>query len=306
MSKIIFFGNEQLSSTRTPSKLHIFKSLIDAGYEIEALVIKDSPQKSRKPRVHPISELAAEHNIPVIRAQSKADLMSCVQELDAELAILVAFGMIIPQSVIDHFPLGILNIHPSLLPEYRGTTPIETAILDGVDKTGVSLIQLSAEMDAGPIYGFAEYDLDTTKGKALITDELGQVSAGLLLSLLPDVLSGALKPMNQGQSSATYTPMLSRNLSLLDPQKDASRLEREVIAYADWPGSTIVFEGDTLTVKNARAVSETKTDSVGTIEYLKETGIIALHTTQGWLAINQVQPQGKASMNVDDYIRGLR
>lgn len=307
MTSIVFIGNEQLSSTREKPSLAIFKMLLaNEDYAIEALIIKDSSQKSRKPRRHPIVELAEANQIPILRVAGKSDLLEATSDLKSKLAVLVAFGMIIPQSVIDRFPTGLLNIHPSLLPLYRGTTPIESAILDGAKETGVSLIQLSSQMDAGPLYGQLKLVISTSPSKSELTRDLNLLAADLLESALPHIVDGSLQPTVQNDEDATYTPMLDRSLSRIDLSKPALRLEREVSAYMDWPGSKITFGGEELTITSAHEVPATDTDIAGTIEAIPDTDVLAAYTPDGWLCIDRVKPNGKKDMPTSEYLRGLR
>src|SRR5581483_9225315 len=128
-----------------------------------------------------------------------------------EAAVLVAFGRIIPQPIIDLFPKGIINIHPSLLPKLRGPTPIETAILDGLTETGVSLMRLEAKMDAGPLYSQQKISLNGDETKLELATKLNKVGAELLINSLPAILDGSLIPKPQNNSKATYTKLITKD-----------------------------------------------------------------------------------------------
>jgi methionyl-tRNA formyltransferase len=151
-AKIVFFGNERLA-TGVTTTAPTLQALIDAGYEVCALVVAQNQSgASRKARKLEVAEIAEQHGIPVLVPAKLDDIAGQLKDYGAEIGILVAFGKIVPQAILDIFPHGIINIHPSLLPKHRGSTPIESAILFGENETGVSLMQLVQKMDAGPVY----------------------------------------------------------------------------------------------------------------------------------------------------------
>lgn len=302
---VVFFGNEQLSSTRQPSACHSFRALIDNGYHIELLIIKDSPQKTRKHRQQPIVEIAKQHNIAVARVLNKEELERAVANTQSTVGVLAAFGMIVKPIVIKHFKHGIVNIHPSLLPQYRGTTPIETAILQGSDKTGVSIMQLTEGMDSGPVYAQAEFALSGGQSKAELTDKLGALGAKLLIQVLAEVLNGTAKPVNQDESEASYTKMLSKDDAALDFTKPAAELERQIRAYLDWPGSKAVIGNAEVTITAAHAVpSNDPRYKPGDHWFEQNTGVLAVEAAEGYVCIERLKPAGKGEMTAADFING--
>lgn len=294
MKSLVFIGNEQISSTRTPTRMPILQRLIQDGYTIEKIILKGKPQKSRKPRSSPVTDLAQNHNIPLSRVATKEELVMEVTSSTSSLAILVAFGMIVPQKAIDHFPLGIINVHPSLLPKYRGSTPIEAAILNDDQQTGVSIMALSAGMDEGDIFGFALHDIEPLISKAELTQQLGDLSAELLSSLLPDMFGGSLNPMPQDHTQATYTNMLGREDAPLDASKSADYLQRKIRAHLDWPGSKIVYKGTPITILSANASCEQ-----GDVD-----DCIEVDALDSKLYINRLRPDNGKEMSAKDFING--
>ncbi|MGC1176964.1 MAG: methionyl-tRNA formyltransferase, partial [Candidatus Saccharimonadales bacterium] len=147
--KIVFFGNERLA-TGVTTEVWTLRQLLEEGYVIAAVVVaQKNTGPSRSARPLEIVALAEKHHIPVLSPEKPADIAEKLQAFGADIGVLVAYGKIVPQSVIDIFPAGIVNIHPSLLPKHRGPTPIESAILNGDEETGVSLMKLTAQMDTG-------------------------------------------------------------------------------------------------------------------------------------------------------------
>jgi methionyl-tRNA formyltransferase len=158
---LVFFGNERLLTGLASTDAPILSGLIDQGYNVAAVVAHYNESKSRDKRPLEVAAIAEEHDIPVLLPDGPADIYDQLAAFHADAAVLVAYGRIVPQNIIDLFPLGIINIHPSLLPKYRGSTPIESAILNGDTTTGVSIMSLSAKMDAGPVYDLVEIPLSS-------------------------------------------------------------------------------------------------------------------------------------------------
>lgn len=255
-SKIVFFGNERLSSGFKPQGAPTLEKLIHYGYNIVTVVANYESPTSRKTRELEILDVAQNYNIPVLLPKKLRDATEALQKLEADVGVLVAYGKIIPQDIIDIFPHGIVNIHPSLLPRYRGPTPIEQAILDGATQTGVSLMQLTAAMDAGPIYGQRVLNLTGTETKQEVTTELLHSGSDLLLHILPNILTGTAPLTPQNESLATYTKLLNKTDSVMNTSlKTAPELERETRAFAGWPKSRLTLFNQQIVVISAKIAS---------------------------------------------------
>lgn len=281
---LIFFGNERLGtgiSTSAPT----LQSLIKTGYDVQGLVVSNKSPNSRSKRPLEVQEVAKKYKIPVI-----TDLK--LNNFSAQFGVLVAYGRIIPQSIIDKFPDGIINIHPSLLPKFRGPTPVESAILSGVPETGVSLMKLVAKMDAGPVFSQQKVTLNGHETKADLAKKLNQIGAELLTKHLPDILSGSLeaKPQNEGQ--AIYTALIDKSLSKIDLSLPAEILERQVRAYAGWPRSTTKIHDQEVIVTKSRVVQS------------ENDGKLVLEANPGYLEIEElIAPSGR-KMSGADFLRG--
>lgn len=253
-SKIIFFGNERLSTGFEPDGAPTLQALIDNGYQVAAVVAHFEPGQSRKARGLEIQEVAGRNNVPVLLPDKVNDIADDLRASKADIGVLVAFGKIIPEHIIKIFPKGIINIHPSLLPQYRGPTPIEQAIIDGIAKTGVSLMGLIKTMDAGPIFAQDEIELTGRETKQELTTKLLASGAHLLIKTLPAILNGSAKPWPQNESAATYTQLLKKNDDQMNLLKTAIQLEREVRAFATWPKSRLIIENHPVVVLEARVL----------------------------------------------------
>lgn len=289
---LIFFGNERLSSGFAPDGAPTLEALIGAGYDVKAVVANYEAGTSRKARELEIEAVARKHDIPVLLPDRPKDIIEELKAFDAEIGVLVAYGRIIPQSVIDIFPKGILNIHPSLLPRYRGSIPIEQAILDGATETGVSVMGLVKEMDAGPIYAQQTVALTGNETKQELTAKLLVTGGKLILDVLPSALDGSAKPKPQDESQATFTSLINKSDGNMDTNKSAERLEREVRAYAVWPKSRLEVYGHQVVVTKAR-VAQTIED-----------GVLVIAANPGHLEIEElIAPSGK-KMTGADFMRG--
>jgi len=257
---IVFFGNERLVSGLKTTDAPILRGLIAEGYHIAAVVSHHTDGISRSNRKLEVAEIAHSHNIPLLLPDKPSAIIDELKKYSAIAAVLVAYGRIIPQSVIDIFPKGIINIHPSLLPKYRGPTPIETVIKNGDTETGVSIMQLTAGMDEGPVYAQLSIPLRGNETKMALYTEIAHKSAKLLLQSLPGILAGTLRPVPQDNSAATYSHLLKKEEALLDTKKmSASEAERTIRAYLGFPKSKLTINGHLVVVTKAHVSHTQKT-----------------------------------------------
>jgi methionyl-tRNA formyltransferase len=289
--KLVFFGNERLA-TAVATKAPTLRALVHAGYEIPAVISNYTPGISREDRRLEIVEVAHAYHIPVLLPDNLKEIISKLKSYKAEAAVLVAYGKIIPQEVIDIFPKGIINIHPSLLPKYRGPTPIETAILDGAHETGVSLMRLVAKMDTGPVFAQEHVELSGNETKQKLADKLLDAGSNLLKQHLPAILEGWLTPKPQIDAETTYTKLIKKDDGILDFSKPAEVLEREVRAYAGWPKSRTKIHGHEVVVTKTRTAK------------VKNDGDIVTECKPGYLEILElIAPSGK-TVSGAEFIRG--
>lgn len=272
--RIVYFGNERIASGITLAETPVLSSLIAAGHDVCAVVCHHSEGISRGARTLEVAATAEAHGIPVLQPSKPAEIIDTLAELQADIGVLVAYGRIIPQSVIDLFPHDIINLHPSLLPLYRGSTPIESAMLHGDTATGASIMSLVAAMDAGPVYAQLPLALAGNETKQQLATDLLTLGAKAIVDLLPRIADGSVQPTTQVESAATFCPQLSKADSPLDPgTKDATRLEREVRAYAAWPKSRINLLGHDIVVTRAH-VAPDPADGELSVSCAKDTTLV--------------------------------
>lgn len=252
---IVFFGTEDFSLTA-------LTGLIEAGHNVVAVVTKPDSKKGRGQRSEPpaVKVLATRHNISVWQPTDLMDITADIQALGDVTGVLVSYGKMVPAAIIDLFTPGIINVHPSLLPRYRGPSPIESAIKNGDDVTGVSIMQLSAKMDAGPLYTSKQHSLTGAETRPELYHALADVGTNLLLESLPAIIDGALQPVPQDESAATYCQLLQKSDALLDlTQLTAAQAERQIRAHIRFPKSKLTICGQLIIVTKAHITQTANT-----------------------------------------------
>lgn len=287
---ILFFGTESYS-------LIALKSLVEAGYSVAAVITKPDTPKGRGHAIlaPAVKAYALKHGIPVWQPIRLIDIIDDIKQFTHPVGILVAYGKIIPQSILDLFHPGIINIHPSLLPKYRGPSPVEAAIINRDNKTGVSIMQLSKDMDAGPVYIQIPYALDFTETKPELYDTLFTLGANVLAQKIPDILSGAIEPVPQDEEAATYCQLLSKSDGILDPAIiSPGDAEAKIRAYIGFPRTRLTIGSYSIIATKAHGVMTQKTP-------------LDIQCANGaFLSIDElIAPSGK-TMSADEFIRGYK
>ena len=301
---LVFFGNERLA-TGVSSTTPILKSLVNAGYRPSLIVVSNSTSSSRTSRKLEVEEFANEHQIPVLNTNNNDEILEQIYNVGASFAVLAAYGRMVPQSILDAFSDGIINIHPSLLPKHRGPTPIESVILNGETTTGVSIMKLVKAMDAGPVYLQQEVTLSGTESKQELCDKLSEIGASLLAENLEKILSGEIKSQEQNNSEATYDKLINKEDGEIDWSKSAESLEREVRAYAHWPKSRTTF--GSVEVVITKAYAETSNNSeLKPGEIVTTSNKLIVQTSEGQLYIEKLKPAGKQEMDSVGFLAGYK
>lgn len=301
---IVFFGNERIA-TGVKTDAPTLTALINAGYDVKAVVANFERGVSRNSRKLEVQEVAQAHNIPLLLPDKPSLIIEELKEFNATAAVLVAYGKIVPQRVIDVFPRGIINIHPSLLPLHRGPIPLESVILNGEHKTGVSVMQLVKAMDAGPVYGQRELVLSGAETKQELADKLLYMGSEMVIKLLPDILNGKLAGQIQDERKATYDKLLNKEDGIIDWSKPAIQIEREIRAFAGWPKSSTTLAGIEVIVTAAHFVTtQEKGAKYGDLDINKPAGELGVVTGSGTLWIDRLKPVGKQEMTAKAFLAG--
>ncbi len=246
LSPLVFFGTEDLSA-------EILQALINSDFIVEAVITKPDliSGRGRKKQPTKVKQLALESGIKVFEVASKEDIRQSIAKTSGKTGVLAMFGRIIPEDVITAFENGIINVHPSLLPKYRGPSPIISAILAGDKTTGVSIMSLVNEIDAGPVYSQEEIELTGRETIADLNQKLINLSRELLIRTLTNIENG-LEARPQDHDKATFCKMIKKPDGILDPRSyTAQELERQIRAYAIWPKSRLNYGGGEIVVLSA-------------------------------------------------------
>ncbi len=230
------------------------------------------------------------------------EAIESIRALQPDLGVLADFGQLIPGAILDLPKLGILNVHPSLLPRHRGATPIPATILAGDAVAGVAIMQMDAGLDTGPVIAERSWALDGTEDVPALQTRAAAEGAALLREVLPEVLAGRTIPKPQDATQSTLTKTLRRVDGRLDPRRAAADLERQVRAYRPWPGSFIEVRGERLVVHDVGLEPGKPNDQAGSL--IADGEGLVLATSDGRLRLLEVQPAGGRRMAIAEFRRG--
>ncbi len=248
-----------------------------------------------------VKKIAQDYGIPVIQPESKEQLSRAISQYPGiRHGVVVAYGMIIPDTVLDHFSRGLVNVHASLLPRWRGPSPIEAAILHGDSQTGISLMRLVPAMDAGPVYVNDPVELDGTETRPWLMRHLAQLGATTLHSYLDGIIDGTLTPADQDEAQATYSKLLRKSDGEIDWHQPAEAIERHIRAFLGWPGSFTTIDDTYITIEAADIIEGA--GEPGKPDVIDNS--LVIYASENALRITQLKPSGKKTMTGQDFVRG--
>ncbi len=300
LEPIVFFGSGPVAAASL--------KLLAKDFTIEAVITK--PRPAHHTGDVPVIELAEQLNLPIYTAADKQELNTLFAKthLSSRVGVLIDFGIIVSQKVIDAFPLGIVNSHFSILPEWRGADPITFAILSGQQTTGVSLMFLVAAMDEGPLLAYGEQPISKDATTPQLTEDLIQLSHVLLQHELPLLITDDKEGVSQSITGrqVSYSRKLNKQDSILDWTKPAETLEREIRAFIAWPKSRTTLSGKDVIITKAHVVPGNSTDNKpGEVELsLINDGILMIETQDGRLCVDRLKPSGKREMSAREFLAG--
>jgi len=298
--KLVFFGAGPVAAESL--------QLLAKNFEIEAVVTK--PKATNHRGDVPTLRVAQSLGLPVHTPTNKKELSALIatKPFTSTIGVVIDYGIIIAQDVIDFFEFGIVNSHFSLLPQWRGADPITFSLLSGQAQTGVSLMLITAGLDEGPVFGWGVYDIKPTDTNESLTDQLIHLSDALLTDMLPKYIAGEFKPNPQDIIANTMNfptePTFSRKLTkadgLIDWSKPAVQIEREIRAFSSWPKSYTKFNDLEIVITAAHEVEQK--GSAGTRAVINKELIV--YCGQGALVIDKLKPAGKPVMDARGFING--
>ncbi len=304
MLKIVFMGTPDFS-------VPTLQSLIDSDHSVIAVVTQPDRPKGRGNRVvaPPIKVLAQQYAIPVLQPQrvKAPEVRQQLEELTPDAIVVVAYGQILPQPILDIPRLGCVNAHASLLPKYRGAAPFQWAIIRGETETGVTTMLMDKGMDTGDVLLQQSIPIEAEDTAATLHDRLAQVGADVLMRTLQGLEAGLLQPTPQNNDEATYAPLLKKHDGLVDWQKTAAEIANAVRGMSPWPGVYTHVQGNRVKLLKVQVEAAIETTAeAGTVVAIDQQQGPLIATGAGQLRILEIQPQNKKPMRCSDFCRGYR
>lgn len=299
MANVVFMGTPDFA-------VPVLQTLIESQTVVGVVTQPDRPAgRGKQLRPSPVKLTAQEANIPVYQPKSlrSEEAAQPLRDWQPDIIVVAAFGQILRTHVLELPPHGCLNIHASLLPRWRGASPIQHAILAGDAETGVCLMQMDVGLDTGPVYACMPTPISPTETAASLHDRLAELGANLLDVHLDNIVAGKLSATPQDDEHSTYAPMISKEVGRLDWQQTSDEIDRRIRAMSPWPGAFTTWQGELLKIKSAAvANSHLPTGEPGLIIAYEEGA--AVLTTDGGLVLHEIQLSGKRVTAVSDFLRG--
>jgi methionyl-tRNA formyltransferase len=288
----------------------VLRAILDAGYNVTGVVTQPDRAKGRKktPVMCPVKELAVREGLRVFQPQ-KVRLPEAVEEvrsMEPDVIVVAAFGQILPKSLLDIPKFGCINVHASLLPEYRGAAPIQQAILDGKEETGVTIMRMDEGLDTGDMISKRTVPISGEDTGGSLTEKLSKAGAELLVETLPGILNGeAVYTPQPACPDMPYVRTIKKEQGRIDWNEDADSICRKVRAYSPWPSAFTEIDGNPFKIWRAHTGQSFGEGKPGEIAFDAD-GHMAVRTGEGMLYPDEVQIAGKKRMPVSDFLRGYK
>lgn len=302
--KIVFMGTPDFAAAA-------LKSLIAAGQEITAVVTQPDKAKGRSKELlpPPVKTLALEHGIAVLQPVriKRPEAVEELKKYPADVYIVAAFGQILSQEILDIPRFGCLNIHASLLPKYRGASPIQRVIIDGEEKTGVTIMQMDAGVDTGAMLYQKEIPIAPDETFQTLHDKLACLGGEAIVEALPLLEQGKLVPKKQDDAQSCHAPLIEKGMGAVDFTKDAVTIDRLIRGLTPWPSAYTGYKGKQLKIWRAEPVLSINTFARRPGEILRvEKDAVTVAAGKGALKIYELQLEGKKRMTAHDFLLGVR
>ena len=300
--KVIFMGTPEFA-------VGALRSIWEAGHEVCAVVTQPDKAKGRSGQLQmsPVKEFALEKGIPVLQPVriKRPEEVERLREFGADIFVVAAFGQILSQEILDLPRSGCVNIHASLLPRYRGAAPIQWAILNGEDVTGVTIMQMDAGLDTGDMLFKREVEIEDTDTSASLHDKLAKAGADLILPALDAIEKGTVHPEKQQDGESCYASMIDKSMGEIDFSRPVLEIWRQVRGLNPWPSAYTSYKGKTLKIWEASPSGDEEDGRPGSISRVDKDAVY-INTGRGVLRVTQLQLEGKKRMQVKDFLLGCR
>lgn len=298
--KIIYMGTPDFA-------VPALEMLVKEGYEIGYVVTQPDAVRDRgkKVKMTPVKEKALELGLKVLQPgniKKDADFFSQIQSYEPDLIAVAAYGQILPKQILELPKLGCINIHGSLLPRFRGAAPIQRAILEGDEETGITIMYMEEGLDTGAMLAKKSTPIGRKNG-AQLHDELAEMGAELLTQVIPKLEAGQIRPEPQRDEDSTYAPMISKKDGEIDFTKSPKQIEQLIRAFDPWPGAFTHYKGGLLKIWSAEVLEKETEKAPGTIIAVSDEGI-EISAGGGSFLATVIQLPGKKRVAVSDYLKG--
>ena len=296
--KLVFMGTPEISA-------YVFEKMILDGYRFVGLVAQPDHPVGRKGIIEkvPTKVIAEKYNIPVFQPVKIRDDYAFIDEIKPDLVITLAYGQIVPQGFLDKVPLGCLNLHGSLLPKYRGASPIQTALINNEKVTGVTLMEMVKAMDAGRMYAKKVVEIDEDDNATSLFDKIKIAASELILKALPKYINDELKGEEQNENEVTFCSTIKPEQEKLDLSLPAQSIVGWIRGLSDEPGAYLYLNNLKLKIYKAKVVDSSVNAGVGTIIKADKNGLY-MQASDGVISLLEVQKEGKKRMDYRSFING--
>lgn len=292
---LLFFGTSDFA-------LPSLRALVEDGFSVKAVFTKPDAPAGRRHALTPPPVKTEALRLGLTVVQPPKLRLDVLAPYHADIGIVVAYGLIIPRAVLQVPRLGCINLHPSLLPRFRGPSPLQTAMCDGETKTGVTIMQLDEGIDSGPIYAQEEIPIANDATYHTVQAICAERGAELVVRTLPGILAGTLKAQPQDDSKSSMTRMLTRESGRINWNADASLIERMIRAYTPWPGAWAMMGDERIKILEARVLDVST--SPGETAIMGDELLIGCGS--GAIVVTKLQREGKKSMSAAEFLHGLQ
>jgi len=297
---IIFMGTPDLAA-------EVLNKLINSEHQILAVVTQPDKPKGRGKQVQcsPVKELALKHNIQVFQPNKAKEegFLDILADLKPDVIVVAAFGQILPKAILDLAKYGCINVHASLLPKYRGAAPIQWSIINGEEKTGITIMHMDVGIDTGDMIMKAEVPIETKETSGSLQDKLALCGGDLLLKALEAIENGTATREKQNDADSNYVKVLNKAEGHIDFNQSAVKIERFIRGFNPWPSAYTLLDGKTLKIWSADVMVDESNGMPGEIISVTKDSII-VKTGEGNIAIQELQLEGKKRMTVNAFLRG--
>ena len=298
--KIIYMGTPDFSVAP-------LEAIIRAGHEVTAVVTQPDKQKGRGKEVQmtPVKECALSHGIPVLQPVKikEPEAVAELKKYPADIFVVAAFGQLLTEEILNMPKFGCINIHASLLPAYRGAAPIQRVIINGEEKTGVTIQQMAKGLDTGDMLLKKEISIDPKETGGSLHDKLSAAGAELIVEALSKIEKGEVVPEKQDDALSCYAKKLDKAMGLIDFDQNAVSIERLIRGLNPWPSAYTLYKGKTLKIWEADVVPLEKKEEPGTVVFVAKD-FFDIATKEGALRVKSLQLEGKKKVAVKDFLLG--